>query len=860
MQAIPTTRPSLDPAVVARTRTVEISLPEGMTRRGFDRALHVALSPWSLASRHPDQARYTCYSMGADRMSRAIELYAGLDPRHDGNRLLGIVERILQMHREKHGTIARAPGRPAKTARDRGENARKKPFPCTDDGGAGRRDADEAPVRHAPRLSAPGASFPVIIFSRELNAGARHPARACSCSPSSPEVRSQGQFTPEKISMSISNTFFRRAEAVLDAAKIDSADALMTVVALALETMAPPPHPGDAGIPDPITIRVAALAERLGWTPASVDISLLHASEEIRAALGFRLFSHDLAEGEESGAYTSTKTPIRVRLSGQLTSILRGTALLPVGREDPQALALDGPSMAALDLVACCSESGGGAFLLRETETAGDRDAELHAITATIANHPRIGGNVVITGPVSTVEDRVSPAAAILSAVLHGAGAIVLTDPLFDQPADRLGDADTFDENDQPRRGPAPHWQPSSGGTRALKLLPHVPVAVIVPVARDIVLAPSAAAAFVTALGPLRRDRVAAIASVRALAAGRLGEAAADRLVDLWDARSERAKTSLDIVGRMIDGPTTLSTRQRMKRRAFIRGEDAKIDATAFSTMAEAMAIGIAPHVWAPMKRQGKAPVMRFHRELFVSEPHESFLFSEKLRQIRGVRILLSGEPGTGKTAAAACVATEVLGKAARDLRVTEVLYHRLGALERAIAASFREAREQGAVLIVDEADSIAQDRGSASSNSVHLVTAMTNSLLLELDRHTLPVILCTNHADRLDAAIRRRVDLAFEVQPIPADREPLAARLLLDLDLPVGVPAMGGTVVADYVVAKRGDAAAGRRRGRCGGGNRPGTRRSARPLRAESEEKVRLLRPARGEGQASPGRWKAVT
>ena len=203
--------------------------------------------------------------------------------------------------------------------------------------------------------------------------------------------------------MSISNPSFRRAEAVLDAAKIDSADALMSVVALALETMAPLPHPDEAGIPDPITIRVAALAERQGWTPATVDTSLLHVSEEIRAALGFRLFSHDLTEGEESGAYTSTKTPIRVRLSSQLSSVLRGTALHPVAREDPQALALDGPSMAALDLVACCGESGGGAFLLRETETAGDRDAELRAITATIANHPRVGGNVVMSGPASTV-------------------------------------------------------------------------------------------------------------------------------------------------------------------------------------------------------------------------------------------------------------------------------------------------------------------------------------------------------------------------------------------------------------------------------------------------------------------------
>ena len=254
--------------------------------------------------------------------------------------------------------------------------------------------------------------------------------------------------------MFISNTAFRRAEAMLNAANIGSADALMSVIALALETMAPPQHPGEAGIPNPISIRVTRLAERLGWNSETIVSSLLHASEEIRANLGFRLFSHDLAEGEETGAYTSTTTPIRVRLSGQLTSILCGTALHPVGREDPQALALDGPAMAALDLVACCVESGGGAFLLRETETAGDRVAELHAITATIANHPHVYGNVVITGPASTVQNRDSPAAAILSAVLHGAGAIVLTDPLFDQPSGGLGDeADTFDENDQPRGG-----------------------------------------------------------------------------------------------------------------------------------------------------------------------------------------------------------------------------------------------------------------------------------------------------------------------------------------------------------------------------------------------------------------------
>ena len=91
------------------------------------------------------------------------------------------------------------------------------------------------------------------------------------------------------------------------------------------------------------------------------------------------------------------------------------------------------------------------------------------AIAATIANHPRVVGPVVMAGPASTVEDRVSPAAAILGAVLHGAGALVLTDPLFEPPGGGLvDDEDCFDENDQPSRRAASPWRPSISGERAL--------------------------------------------------------------------------------------------------------------------------------------------------------------------------------------------------------------------------------------------------------------------------------------------------------------------------------------------------------------------------------------------------------
>jgi hypothetical protein len=98
MQAIKTTRVSRNPIITVKTRSFEIQMPDGMTRRTFDSALHRGLKRWSLSSNYPYASRFTNYSVDRDRLSQAIELYVGLDPRSDGNTLLGIVENILDAH------------------------------------------------------------------------------------------------------------------------------------------------------------------------------------------------------------------------------------------------------------------------------------------------------------------------------------------------------------------------------------------------------------------------------------------------------------------------------------------------------------------------------------------------------------------------------------------------------------------------------------------------------------------------------------------------------------------------------------------------------------------------------------------
>lgn len=126
------------------------------------------------------------------------------------------------------------------------------------------------------------------------------------------------------------------------------------------------------------------------------------------------------------------------------------------------------------------------------------------------------------------------------------------------------------------------------------------------------------------------------------------------------------------------------------------------------------------------------------------------------LRKSRAGRLLFAGESGAGKSALAAHIARE-LGANLIERRCSDILGPYVGESERAIAAAFADAEAAGAVLLIDEIDSLLFPRSHAQRS--HEITR-TNEMLVCVEKFSGIFIASTNHLIGLDGAILRRFDL----------------------------------------------------------------------------------------------------
>ncbi len=153
---------------------------------------------------------------------------------------------------------------------------------------------------------------------------------------------------------------------------------------------------------------------------------------------------------------------------------------------------------------------------------------------------------------------------------------------------------------------------------------------------------------------------------------------------------------------------------------------------------------------------------IRYHHVLY-----EDFGLSEIDPYGGRTAVNLYGPPGTGKSFTAEAIAHELeMGMIRANYAEIESKY--VGETAKNIKAAFQKARETGALLFFDEADSILGRRLSNVRQSTdHAVNVSRSVMLLELDRFSGVTVFATNLASNYDTAFIRRI-LGHIEMPLP--------------------------------------------------------------------------------------------
>lgn len=150
-------------------------------------------------------------------------------------------------------------------------------------------------------------------------------------------------------------------------------------------------------------------------------------------------------------------------------------------------------------------------------------------------------------------------------------------------------------------------------------------------------------------------------------------------------------------------------------------------------------------------------------------------------------RVLLVGPPGNGKTSCAEAVAGE-LAVPLIVLRYEQVITSYLGETSSKLGELLDDVRQRHCVLLIDEFDALAKERGD--EHDAGEMKRIVSTLLLQLDDLPSHVVLCaaTNHSELLDSAVWRRFDTRVNLpMPDEAQRAGFISRVCDRLGLKLG-------------------------------------------------------------------------
>ncbi len=161
------------------------------------------------------------------------------------------------------------------------------------------------------------------------------------------------------------------------------------------------------------------------------------------------------------------------------------------------------------------------------------------------------------------------------------------------------------------------------------------------------------------------------------------------------------------------------------------------------------------------------APLPGQYRPEFINADIDLIALADCMVTVKSGRLCLYGPPGSGKSAYAQYLA-EYLGMPLLLRRASDLVDMYVGETEKNLARAFAHASEEGAVLLIDEADSFLQDRQRAHQS---WEVSHVNELLTQMERFEGVLVMCTNLFDQLDPAALRRFDVKVKLDYLRADQ-----------------------------------------------------------------------------------------
>ena len=166
----------------------------------------------------------------------------------------------------------------------------------------------------------------------------------------------------------------------------------------------------------------------------------------------------------------------------------------------------------------------------------------------------------------------------------------------------------------------------------------------------------------------------------------------------------------------------------------------------------------------------------------------------------RRISLCLQGPPGAGKSVFVRYLA-ERLGLAVMQKRASDLLSMWVGQTEQQIADAFAEARDTGAFLVFDEADSLLADRRLAHRT---WEVSQVNEMLTWMESHPLPFACTTNLVEHLDPATLRRFVFKIALDYLTPAQAVAAFHRYFALTPPAQVASLATLTPGDFAVVRR--------------------------------------------------------